>query len=260
MNWEEIRKEFEITDISMKDLADKHGVKPATLRSRKNREKWQRNDATQRNAKDANVATQKVNEEQQPDKRSVRKRSGNPNPKNQFSGWNAHPNFKHGLFSKYLPDEQIEIIDLLEGQSLADQLWLQIKISFSSIIRLQKIMFVSDQSDDSRAETGSSWGEGGNSETHKHIFAFEKYESYIKAQTRAMAEHRNLIKQFISMADEEDERRLKLEMMGLQVQKADLELDELKRNMLVDDGQNDDDGFISAIDNSLNDVWGDNDG
>lgn len=33
-------------------------------------------------------ATQKVNEEQQPDKRSVRKRSGNPNPKNQFSGWN----------------------------------------------------------------------------------------------------------------------------------------------------------------------------
>lgn len=259
MNWEEIRKEFEITDISMKDLADKHGVKPATLRSRKNREKWQRNDATQRNAKDANVATQKVNEEQQPDKRSVRKRSGNPNPSNKFPERNRAA-LKHGLFSKFLPGEQIEIIDLLEGKTLADQLWLQIQISFSAIIRMQTIMFVSDQSDDSRAETGSSWGEGGNSETHKHIFAFEKYESYIKAQTRAMAEHRNLIKQFISMADEEDERRLKLEMMGLQVQKADLELDELKRNMLVDDGQNDDDGFISAIDNSLNDVWGDNDG
>lgn len=40
MNWEEIRRDYESTDITMKDLADKHGVKPSTLRSRKNREKW----------------------------------------------------------------------------------------------------------------------------------------------------------------------------------------------------------------------------
>lgn len=61
MNWEEIRRDYESTDITMKDLADKHGVKPSTLRSRKNREDWQRNAtkkvATRRNT---NVATQKA--------------------------------------------------------------------------------------------------------------------------------------------------------------------------------------------------------
>lgn len=60
MDWESIRAEFELSDISLKDLAEKHGIKPATLRSRKNREKWQKrgspDDATQRNK---NVATKK---------------------------------------------------------------------------------------------------------------------------------------------------------------------------------------------------------
>ena len=66
MDWESIRAEFELSDISLKDLAEKHGIKPATLRSRKNREKWQKrgspDDATQRNknaTQRKNVATQK---------------------------------------------------------------------------------------------------------------------------------------------------------------------------------------------------------
>lgn len=42
----------------MKELAEKHGVKPSTLRSRKNREGWTKeNETSQRNAK-KNVATQ----------------------------------------------------------------------------------------------------------------------------------------------------------------------------------------------------------
>ena len=66
MDWESIRAEFELSDISLKDLAEKHGIKPATLRSRKNREKWQKRgspeDATQRNknaTQRKNVATKK---------------------------------------------------------------------------------------------------------------------------------------------------------------------------------------------------------
>lgn len=57
MSWEKIKREYETTDITMKDLAEKHGKKPATLRSRKNREKWEkRHSAAQRNEK-KNVAT-----------------------------------------------------------------------------------------------------------------------------------------------------------------------------------------------------------
>lgn len=68
MNWDAIRKEFEESDITMKTLAEKHGVPPATLRSRKSREKWEKRNATKnvatRNAtKRKNVATQKAVEQ-----------------------------------------------------------------------------------------------------------------------------------------------------------------------------------------------------
>ena len=57
-NWKKIKEEWEATDITFVDLADKHNLKTSTVRSRKNREKWQRNDnATQRK----NVATKKKN-------------------------------------------------------------------------------------------------------------------------------------------------------------------------------------------------------
>lgn len=57
-DWKKIRQEWESTSITFVDLAEKHDVKTSTVRSRKNREKWQRNDnATQRK----NVATKKKN-------------------------------------------------------------------------------------------------------------------------------------------------------------------------------------------------------
>ena len=63
MDWESIRAEFELSDISLKDLAEKHGISPGTLRSRKNREKWQKrgspDNATQRATQRKNVATKK---------------------------------------------------------------------------------------------------------------------------------------------------------------------------------------------------------
>lgn len=73
-NWEEIQEEFETSDITMRDLALKHDVKPSTLRSRKNREGWSRDElkkkatqqkknvATRRNKKKS-VATEKVIQE-----------------------------------------------------------------------------------------------------------------------------------------------------------------------------------------------------
>ncbi|MDW0113777.1 terminase small subunit [Sporosarcina saromensis] len=62
-NWEEIQREWETSDISFKDLAEKHGVKDSTIRSRKNREKWSRGNAERNATKSAtqrkNVATKK---------------------------------------------------------------------------------------------------------------------------------------------------------------------------------------------------------
>lgn len=56
-NWEEIRREWETTKITFKELADKYGLKDSTIRSRKSREKWQRNIATETATQQQNVAT-----------------------------------------------------------------------------------------------------------------------------------------------------------------------------------------------------------
>jgi phage terminase small subunit len=47
-DWNGIRREWESSSLTFKELADKHGLSDATIRSRKNREKWQRRGATQR--------------------------------------------------------------------------------------------------------------------------------------------------------------------------------------------------------------------
>ncbi|MBO0413211.1 small subunit of terminase [Enterococcus hulanensis] len=56
IDWQKIRSEFEQEDITLKALAEKYGLSPSTVRSRKNRDSWQRNDgenvATRRNATD----------------------------------------------------------------------------------------------------------------------------------------------------------------------------------------------------------------
>ncbi len=56
-NWEDIRKEWETTKITLVALADKHSVKLGTLKSRKSREDWSRG-ATKKDAtKTEKVAT-----------------------------------------------------------------------------------------------------------------------------------------------------------------------------------------------------------
>ena len=58
-NWEDIRKEWETTKITLAALADKHDIKLGTLKSRKSREGWSR-DATKKDAtKTEKVATPK---------------------------------------------------------------------------------------------------------------------------------------------------------------------------------------------------------
>lgn len=66
IDWGEIRRAYESSQLSMVELAEQYSVKTSTLRSRKNREKWQRNEeATQRQ----NVATRPI--ERKPTKKKA---------------------------------------------------------------------------------------------------------------------------------------------------------------------------------------------
>lgn len=57
MNWNEIRKEFETSKITLKALAEKHDVKIGTLKSRKSREGWSRDPTKKDATKKQKVAT-----------------------------------------------------------------------------------------------------------------------------------------------------------------------------------------------------------
>lgn len=253
-NWDEIKQEWETTKITLAKLAEKHDVPLGTIKSQKSRDSkngnpWVR-DATEKDATKAKkVATISSKDATEPDTNEilqdeppkkdgrVKKRSGNPNPQNQFTKRNRAAMI-HGLRSKFLFDEQVEIMEALQDFDVVDQLWLQIELSFSAIIRAQKIMWVEDSFDHLKETSGYSSGEGGSGETYKVIYAHERYESYIKAQTRAFAEHRNLVKQFMDLTTEDDERRLKLEQMQLNIDKTKAEIEKL---------DNKDDGPIEIV-------------
>jgi len=242
VNWEEIRSEWEATKITFKALAEKHNVKEGTLKSRRSREGWSR-DAPKKDAtiqKDATVkngrvatnsssgyAREKNKSTSNAKMKKQSNRSGNPNPKNQFTKRNQAAR-THGLFAKYIRPEQQEIIDSMKDLTIADQIWMQIEIKFSAIIRMQKIMWVATDDDHLKEESGYSQGMDGSSVSYKVIYAHERYESYIRAQTRAMAEYRNLVKQYIELTDEFDERRMKLEGMQANIAKANAEVDKIK--------------------------------
>ncbi|MFJ6264409.1 phage terminase small subunit [Lysinibacillus xylanilyticus] len=224
-NWDAIRKEWETTRITLIELAEKHGVKEGTLKSRKSREGWKK------------VATKKDASEKkkmQPSKKdatsnATRKRSGNPNPSHRFPKHNDYGK-THGLFAKYLPDETQEIIEAMNAKSAADLMWDQITIQYAAILRAQKIMHV-ESKDEMIKELKREKMQGGKNPSqeveYEFQFAWERQAQLLTAQSRAISELRTSINHFIKLADEADERRLKLEQMQLSIDKTKVEIKKL---------------------------------
>lgn len=225
IEWDKIRQEYENEDISLKALAEKYKLSPSTVRSRKNREDWQRNEtgnvATRRNATDAPGG-----------QRSNKNAAGNSGGAPPKGNKNA---FKHGLFAKIIPKESLQIAQELADSDPADILWNNIMIQYAAIIRAQEIMFVTDREDLSKEESGWTSGDGGSSSTMQVQYAWDKQANFLKSQSRAMMTLSNLIKQFVSLADEQDERRKKLDLMDAQIRKVHSEADiiESKASKLV---------------------------
>lgn len=182
-NYEQAYEDY-ISGMTYKKIAEKYDVTASTVSSWKSRywNKW--------------------------DKDSKGYRNSSPPLKNQ----NAK---KHGLFSKHLPKDTLEIMDELSESDPCDILWNNIMIQYTAIIRAQKIMFVEDK-DDATHEIIAS-GEAG--ETIQIEQAWEKQANFLNSQSRAMTTLSGLIKQFVVAADESDERRKKVELMDAQIVK-----------------------------------------
>lgn len=126
---------------------------------------------------------------------------------------------KHGLFSKYLPAETLELVGNIEMMSPLDILWENICLKYAAIIRAQKIMFVKDANDVTKRMTMN----GTEATSYQYTEAYEKQASFLIAQSRAMGTLMNLIKQYEELCRSDfatEEQKLRIEKLKTEISKV----------------------------------------
>lgn len=231
-----------VKGMKYKDIAEKYQVSLNTVKSWKKRYGWNRSRGA---PKEKGVHTKK---------RGAPK--GNINAKGNRGGAAPKGNSNavtHGFFSKFLPEESLEIMNHMQEHSPADLIWDQIQIQYAAIIRAQRIMFVENKDDITKVLKKKKDSDSAEEREWEYQFAWDKHANFLNAQSRAMSELRSLIKQFDEMAHIHDERRLKLEFMRANIEKTKAEIKqeggdaskvvivndkEAMRKVLENDGQN----------------------
>ena len=173
-----------------------------------------------------------------------KKRGGQPGNKNAVGHGAPKENKnaeKHGFFSKYLPEETIDIIQEIKEKNPLDILWENIQIQYAAIIRAQKIMFVKDRNDKTVKKVEERRGKviGERWEVQQ---AWDKQANFLQAQSRAMAELRNMIKQYEELCNSElvtEEQKMRIKKLKVEIERVEGDEEELKKL----------DKLIEAIDN-----------
>lgn len=223
-------------EMLLKDIADRLGKSSSQIRNWKTKDKWdeQLNDCATNETNDC-ATNEKQSAKVVVSSPRSKNASGNPNPKNQFTKRNE-VSVKHSFYRQWLPQDMVEIIEETKDFTLADRLWFQIETKFAALIQLHKIMFVESRCDTLNELQSQSFGES-SSESFKVVYAFEQYAEYIKTEARLTSEWRNVVKQFLELSDEYDERRIKLEQMQLNVEKTKIDIEKTKADMAKGDVQ-----------------------
>ena len=229
-------KEMFSKGLKLIEIANQLGVPEGTVRSWKNRYKW-----------DCNVAKEKRNV-------AKTKKGGQLGNKNAVGGKGPKQNKnaeKHGFFSKYLPEETFSIIQDIKKKDPLDILWENIQIAYAAIVRAQQIMYVKDREDKTieRVEEKKSKGKliGERWEVQE---AWDKQATFLKAQARAQGELRSLIKQYDELLHSNYE-------LATEEQKARIEQIRAKTAIIsgVDEEETEDDGFLEALKGEVSAVW-----
>lgn len=186
-------KQDYIKGMKYKDLAEKYSVSLNTIKSWVKRYGWS---------------------EEKKQKGAHKNKKGAPLNNKNAAGHGAPAKNKnaekHGFFSKYLPDETLDIIQEIETKTPLDMLWDQIMIQYAAIIRAQRIMHVTDKEEmikELKKEEYSSF-EGGYSEKREYEFQFawDRQATFLNAQSRAISELRSLVKNYLELEGLDKER------------------------------------------------------
>ena len=207
-------------NIDLVKIAEMLNLSPGTIRGWKNKDKWDSR---------LNGTLQKNTE------RSKRKKGGQPKNKNSKGHVSSVPKGNknaetHGFFSKIFPPETIEIVEDIMVKDPLDMLWENIIIQYTAIARSQRIMSVKNQKDltkvlkrekESTGETSDSW-----EKEYELQFAWDKQATFLQAQSRAISELRNLIKQYDEMLHNNWDKAT--EKQKLRIEKLRCEVDKVK--------------------------------
>lgn len=138
---------------------------------------------------------------------------------------------KFGFFSKYLPEETIDLMQEIKQKDKFDILWEQISIQYAAIIRAQRIMYVKDKEEMIKEIKKEEYiSDGGSKLEYDFQFAWDRQASFLNAQSRAMGELRSLIKQYDNMINSSLE--LVSEEQKLRIQKLKAEIGKLNSDDL----------------------------
>lgn len=220
------------------DIAKKLEVPDGTVRRWKNTYGW----GNERSKDESNKKTNVRNKRGAPkgNKNALGNKGGSAPLKNK----NAE---KHGLFSKYLPEETQELIESISQINPLDILWNNITIQFAAIIRSQNIMHVIDKDEIIKVKTKETRGEKADTDEWEYQFAWDRQSTFLNAQSRAMGELRSLIKQYDEMLHKNWDLATEEQKARIALLKAKVESDE--------DDETEDDGFLDALKGQVDDVW-----
>lgn len=204
--------------LKLIEIASQLNVPVGTIRSWKNRQKWE----TERRTMKCN-ATQKCNV-------AKIKYGRGKNPKSHHNGTGPPGNqnaLRHGLFSKWLPDDIQEISNLIDDDPL-EILWNSVKIQFAVIIKAQQIMYVENKQDKTKEITM----DGSDVTAYEIQQSWDKQATYLNSQSKAMTTLAIMIERYINTVEKTKGLQNELHKARIEILKA--QVDKLRSNSTND--------------------------
>lgn len=182
---------------------------------------------------------------------------------NKYTGLGMNQNArKHGKYSKYAPNEILQIMDMIDDEEPSELVWMMIKMQYSTLLHGMRIMFVADREDITQVTSKETYSAKGSAVTgyesvltgreFETQFSWDKQAKFIQTNHTAMTGLLKMISEFVAMTDKNDPRHLKAKQMklSLKTMKTNIKYIEAKTNSINGD-ENDlveYDGFLEALD------------
>lgn len=202
----ELAKQDYLKEMKYKELAEKYDVSLNTIKSWVKRYSWS---------------------EEKKQKGAHKKKKGAPlNNKNAVGHGAPVKNKnaeKHGFFSKYLPQETLELIEEIKEKDKLDILWENITIQYAAIIRAQRIMYVESKEEMIKELKKEKDSDTSTEREYEFQFAWDRQATFLNAQSRAMSELRSLIKQYDELINSglgTEKQKLRIEKLKVDIEKS----------------------------------------